>query len=426
MKHLKVLILFLTAFAMAFQSSATDRIVADGGQGGAFSTINAAINAAAAGDRILIYPKSGGSPYTENIIINKNLQLLCAEEGKYYGVNGAVNIDGATMPANGQVTIIGMNLQNGNISAISTANSGGKTRVNILGCRLDNGNINFYSYYYYNLNISGDSLKNGIIQLRFGKVIGCYIQNQNQSGSHNIYVYDDAAYTEDSVLIVGNHIITCPTNGYAVGIYWQSTTQYQYIANNYIQCGNTNGYSGGIYIYTNKNSLGGRNTVINNTIYSTGYIWMGIYEYSLYTNSYNDVYNNLILSNLTSGNYGIYWITTSSFNTASYNYITSSTGGMVGLANDGTNNFSSNSYGLINAANGSLMAGADAIDAGYSDSAYYDLDITPNDVGCYGGSFSFAQFHPMNLGASRVTYMLAPRRVTIGQSVNIKAEAFDR
>lgn len=426
MKNMKLLIALLAIIAAAPFARATDRIVADGGQGGAFPTINAALTAASAGDRILIYPKSGGSPYTENIVINKNIQLLCAVEGKYFGVNGAVNVDGASMPANGVVTIIGMNLQNGNISSISQANAGGKTKVNILGCRLDNGIINFYSSHYYDLNASSDSLKNGVIQFRYGKVIGCYIQNQTVTSTHNIYVTSDAVSTNDSILIIGNHIITCPQNGYNAGIYWESTTQFHYIANNYIKCGNTNGYSGCIFIYTNKPSLAGRNTVVNNTLYSAGYMWMAIYEYSLYSNSYNDVFNNLIMSTLSSSYGGIYWGTTSSFNAMSYNYIKSTTGGLTGLANDGTNNLNTNAASFFDADNGSLLAGADAINAGYGDSAFYDLDVTRNDVGCYGGSFSFGQFHPMNLGASRITYMLAPRRVTIGQSVNIKASAFDR
>ncbi len=426
MKKLKLQILLFGVIASQQLALATDRIVADGGQGGAFSTITQAINASVANDRILVYPKSGGSPYTENIVINKNIQILCAVEGKYFGVNGAVNIDGASMPANGIITIIGMNLQNGNIASISQANSGGKTKVNILGCRLDNGIINLYSYHYYDLTASADSLMNGAIQFRFGRVIGCYIRNQSLASTHNIYVTSDAVNTNDSILIVGNHILTCPVSGYAAGIYWESSTQFQFISNNYIRCMNTGGYSGGMYIYTNKNSLSGRNTIINNTIYSSGYLWMGIYEYSLYTGSYNDLYNNLILSNLTSGNYGIYWITTSSFNSASYNFIKSSTGGMYGLANNGTNNYNTNAYSFFDENTGQLLAGADAIDAGYSDSAFYDLDITPNDVGCYGGSFSLAQFHPMNLTGSRVTYMMAPRRVVIGQAVNIKANSFDR
>lgn len=123
MKKLKLQILLFGVIASQQLAFATDRIVADGGQGGAFSTITQAITASVANDRILVYPKSGGSPYTENIVINKNIQILSAVEGKYFGVNGAVNIDGASMPVNGSVTIIGMNLQNGNISAISQANS---------------------------------------------------------------------------------------------------------------------------------------------------------------------------------------------------------------------------------------------------------------------------------------------------------------
>ena len=92
MKKLKLQILLFGVIASQQLAFATDRIVADGGQGGAFSTITQAITASVANDRILVYPKSGGSPYTENIVINKNIQILCAVEGKYFGVNGAVAI----------------------------------------------------------------------------------------------------------------------------------------------------------------------------------------------------------------------------------------------------------------------------------------------------------------------------------------------
>ena len=72
-----ITLLFITTSLFA-----TDRIVAEGGQGGAFASITEAINAAVSGDRILIYPKANGALYGENITItNKSIQLLSATEG---------------------------------------------------------------------------------------------------------------------------------------------------------------------------------------------------------------------------------------------------------------------------------------------------------------------------------------------------------
>ena len=65
------------------------------------------------------------------------------------------------------------------------------------------------------------------------------------------------------------------------------------------------------------------------------------------------------------------------------------------------------------------------INAGDPDPRYLDLDLTTNDVGCYGGSNSRANF-TTGMGSAVVGFMQAPRVVSQGDAVNISATGFDR
>jgi hypothetical protein len=106
----------------------------------------------------------------------------------------------------------------------------------------------------------------------------------------------------------------------------------------------------------------------------------------------------------------------------SYNYLAPS-GALFGIVNNGTNNLSSNT--TINITSGQINTGSDAINGGSPDLVNYDLDLTVNDVGAYGGSFSLSNFHPIT-GAARVYFVKAPKAVLQSGTLNIKAEAFDR
>jgi len=65
------------------------------------------------------------------------------------------------------------------------------------------------------------------------------------------------------------------------------------------------------------------------------------------------------------------------------------------------------------------------IDGGHPDPRYLDLDLTTNDVGCYGGSNSRANF-TTPMGSAVVGFLQAPRVVSQGEDVNITTTGFDR
>lgn len=129
-------------FSSIQNTTATDLVVAAGGSGGAYASIGAAITAANPGDRIIVYPQAGGSSFLEGTLtITKSLQILSANEGAYYAVDGQINITPAT--AGCSITIIGMKLFTGNITATAAAPVGARCVVNILNDSLAQGGIGF-------------------------------------------------------------------------------------------------------------------------------------------------------------------------------------------------------------------------------------------------------------------------------------------
>lgn len=419
--------MLLGLLTYVFTSKAVDRIVADGGSGGAFATISDALSAASAGDRILVYPKSGGVAYAEMVNITFPVQILCATEAQRFSLVGDITV-GALSGSNASVTLSGINIITGNISTNNHAATTGRCKVNILGCRLESGYINF-SYNNWDMNIAADSLLNGYVKFRHGKLIGNFIASSSPSNyNYVVEVTSESTPTSDSVLIMSNILYGSAANAYNAGISWSSTTHYFQIHNNYIYVRNVSGYGGGMYITDSRYSLSGTNSIINNTIYSSTYLWMGIYSYyyGIFNSSNREILNNLVLCSVSSAYNAIYLGGNPTINSISYNFASSATGGLNGSVNDGTNNFSSNAFTGFNVNTGEISLASDAVNAGYPDSTYFDLNLTRNDVGAYGGSYTLAQFHPMNLGNARVTFMRAPRRVLVGQSVNVRAEGFDR
>ena len=405
-------IFFIFASQMGF---AIDRIVADGGAGGAYATITEAIDAASTNDRIIIYPKAGGVPYGENLTItNKSLQLLSALEGQRWTLNGNINFNPTIV---GQtLTIIEASILNGNITTSGNAPAGNRAKVRILESKLQNGSI-LFDYNNYDMNISRDSLMNGRIVMRYGKITGNYINYNNTTGSV-IAVNTDNSASNDSLYIVGNKIAYAGFYyyEYTAGISWNSTSQFAYISNNYISS-SASGYYGsfGVYIGNNATSATGKNAILNNTLICGGG------QHAVYIqahNSYNAVYNNAI--NSTSG---IYSNTLSTFDLVSYNHLTQSviSSALTNILQDGTNVLGAT---FTYSSNGQVLTGS-PINGGYPDAAYYDLDLSVNDAGCYGGSYSRANFVGNSAGAV-ASFMTAPRRVLAGQSITIQGEGYDK
>jgi hypothetical protein len=412
---------------------AADLCVNESGSGGCFSTITAAIAAANDGDRILIQPKAGNAPYVEVLNINKSIQLLSNQEGVMWGLAGTVTIT----PAIGRnISILHMRSNTGNITASGNSPAGPRCKVNIMNCELLNGYINF-NYDNFNVNVVSTIISNGYVALKYGNIIGNDMTAADNNGLfYNpvttysfIYLGTDAVSTNDTLYIVGNKMRCNAANVCNVsysGITLNSTSQYFYLSNNLWLLPNAGSSCSagitGVYINNVKNSSIGQNNIINNTFYSTNSSYFyGIYITNHPANGTTNLLNNLIL-NTSSGTWinSVYVSSNSGVISASYNY---SDDLFYNLVNNGTNNLNSNS--TINTSTGQINTGSDGINGGFPDLTYYDLDLTVNDVGAYGGSFSLTNFHPIT-GAARVYFVKAPRAVLQSGTLNIKAEAFDR
>jgi hypothetical protein len=126
---------------------------------------------------------------------------------------------------------------------------------------LESGAISFDANYF-DCNISNNTLLSGYIGFRFGKVIGNSV-TQLYGCSHAIYISTDAVATNDINYIVGNSVIMneyhwCGTS--IGGILNSSTTQFFYIANNFVDTNAT--YHIGIYIAGTKDSNANKNCVL--------------------------------------------------------------------------------------------------------------------------------------------------------------------
>ena len=87
--------LLLGLFALcALSARATDRLVVPGGGGGTFATIQSAIDASSAGDRILVSP----AVYTEDLVIVRGMELLSNNASQRFTVNGHVDVGTVSGP----------------------------------------------------------------------------------------------------------------------------------------------------------------------------------------------------------------------------------------------------------------------------------------------------------------------------------------
>ncbi len=425
MKNLFTSSLLLAALALA---PATQALAADltVGPGGTHATIGAAITAAADGDRILVKPKA--VPYGETLTITKSLTIACADEGDLFNCVG----DWTFSPSSAQkkLTIIGMRNLAGDVSAGIAGPGVGRSSITLLGSVIK-GDIDFNTNNY-NLTVAADSIY-GHVFFRYGKVIGNYVDGSNEN--QVIYTTDESVpVSTDSIWVVGNKVRGNNTNAHSA-IELSSSQHYIYCVNNYlILNANSNKVNYGFYMSAQRaaTASGGVNTMANNTVNDQGNNNFTAGRYGFYINSplnNTAVVANLVVSNNANGNGANVFQQVGGVNnyTFAYNIVRGYTFGVT-VPNNGTN--LTTSTATINLATGA--GGAGAVNTGPTDPEYTDLDLSRGDVGCFGGSFSLANFHPFvsataaNNRGGRVYLLRAPRAIQQGGSIQVKADGFDR
>lgn len=392
-KYLVLLMSFIS-IAITGTVSAADLVVQEAGPVGTYASIGAAVTASTDGDRIIINNTVSGFPWTEDILINKSLSFLSAVDNQRFTVQGNYTIQHA--PGR-EITIIGMDNVAGSISSIGNGSTT-RTIVNIMWCTLGLGGVNL-NHNYFELSLASCSLS-GNVTFQYGKVIGNYL-----AGNY-ISLSTDALAGTDSVHIVGNSSIG--------GINCNTSSHYVYVSNNDIGGGTSCVSIGLLKVGT------GTNIIRNNSLKS--------FTYGIRINSGVSgrllIYNNII-DDFSTAQYGILNQSVSLTNLiVSYNFLDASfdNGWFVGLTNDGTNTISS-SVG-INGNGSSSWTGT--IDGGNPGTADYDLDLTRNDPGCFGGSYSHTNFFPIDGTSSKVFYLQMPSEILVGGSNSVTGHSFDR
>lgn len=403
MKPFVVILLCLTTM---LSSEAADLYVNNSGQPDSYTTISAAIAAAAAGDRIFVSPFG---EYTEDLTITQDVTLASAAAGTSFNVVGSLTI---TCTPNMNVRVIGGSFSNSITAQTGSATLNDMANVYIVECKFSATN----GYDFVRMHVLFCDLSNNTIAIRHGEIRGnknCGLVSINDGPNAGI---------GDTLFIVGN---TLADNRY---INWNNDDNYFWIANNRID---TEGR--GLQIFKHHFNSVANNNIINNYIqggdnYSTSYQSpMYLSTPSNLDNIY--VYNNVIES--ASSNNGSYnrVIFVNSPYTGSiklyYNYLR-------GYNNGATQNAAEKIVGNITRGTDDPLLLVDldgrcteatCIDKGSPALQYYDIDMTRNDIGSYGGPYSIDNYMVAGAGKARVYDLDMPFEIWSGQTPQVKAKA---
>ncbi len=363
-----LLCLLLTCVITAVH--ATDRLVVPGGGGGTFSTIQSAIDAAASNDRILVAPAT----YTENLTIQKGLDILSNSATQRFTINGHVDIGTVSGPTTGPITISNARILNGVFWGSSTL----ITRLRLIECTVPGSFSTFHGFG--RLECFRDTI--GSLNLRNGLVAGCRITS----------LVLDERYADGDIptaLVVGSEIGSDPeanavefrSNGFAT------------VQNCIIR--------GLVRLDDPNNAAANDFTLINNTIIRTSVINAAVISESVDLETSLDV---VIRNNLVAGAGSIGTMPSGSI--VDHNLV-------VPLAQ-------------VNSTTGQPILPSAAVDGGDPNAIYTDLDLSRNDIGCYGGSLSYSQFNSALPATAIVAMVEVERRVVQGNGLNITGYGYDR
>jgi hypothetical protein len=398
---------------------ATDRVVQQAGPVGTYASIGAAITAAVDGDNIIINNRTDGLPWLENLSITKSLTFVSAVDNIQWWMEGTINI---AMAEGRTVTVVGLRntSSGGNITKSGTVPVN-RTAVNILNSDIA-GDITMGS----GINFYLGSSKAGAIVFTFGKLIGNDLQMVNCN--------PDPVVTEDVNMVIGNRIgyWTNPSNS---AYNHTNNTQYLFFSNNYVRGVTSQGSQ--ITALKNGSTI---NRVVNCVFTGSHATSYGPAVSALYISLSsatqlsieNSSFGGLYSSTYGAGSSGISIVSGSSYVTCTYNmYYNPSqlTGGTALSTSLGNFAVSASVAGSANInANGGFISGLSHVDAGNPSNSALDLDLSRNDIGVYGGSYSMANFLPLmnNVESSRVNYMNTPRIVNQGGTVNVQVIGYDK
>lgn len=404
---MKALFLSFFLFLSALSVSAADIYVNTSGQPGTYLTIQAAVTAATAGDRIFVSPYGF---YNETVSINKSLTIASSVSGVKFFNDGSYTITGAP----GQRVVI--------IGAVATGSMSGLTGTATV---INRSVVYFVDCEASVIQTNQDGQEGNIlfcktsssISIRYGKVIGC------ETLTNQIYVNDEPNIgIGDTIYVIGNRCWR---------LNWNNDDQYAYIANNYVNNTGTSGNSYAVRLQKMYYNSTNNNLFLNNTVLFKSVLcdYGGIWP----TNGLN--WSNLIVAN----NYVYYGNSGSSTcQNSLWPGVTTPTGSPpkcyynIGAAQNGVAaqfwgasnniNYQFQTEQTIDDETGAVLS-ALAIDAGMPSIDNYDIDLTRNNIGTYGGPHSYENYFNQAAGSARVFHLDIPFEIWSGTTPSVKAEA---
>lgn len=403
----------------AFNANSRVLVVKEYGVNATYSTIAAALSASLDNDTIVVYDKPSGQPWLENITIIKNLTFLHPNQGTRFKVPGEITI----VPKAGMdLYFIGWDLNGKSITATSTGSTAtitNRAKITVTDCiNVANINLNIdclESRVFYNqTNITGN------ISFRHGLVVANVI-------SGGIYVDPEGtiAAQNDSILIIGNKSRWCRVSTQEAGL----------IANNYFANDNANtswstlpGQGNTLLLLYHNQSESATFSIVNNTIVNAGTSSsshrMGIVfnGFGLMTNV--KILNNLIIASA-GATYGIWNYPTAStigIPFISHNFINA--GNITNFSGINELNYTTPFEGSIDAWGRAVSGSNQLINKGNYLGEYYDIDLTRNDIGTYGGPYTIDNYLTSGNGKGKVLYINIKHQLTnLNQILNVKGSA---
>jgi len=439
MRRLIVMLVMLAGSSLLF--SQTTRYVADG------ENLQSAINASASGDTIKVSKGVYGAiniTFKVHIVATDpvdSVQIISSGSAVQFNFNSVgATLTGFTITATNGIgvyslydvlisycKITGCGTSGADMSAgtllnctieNNTVGVNGNNNVNpqIIGCKIRNntGNgIDDFSGYASadSITSNGSGSDAGIDLWSGATVVGCVIKSNNGYG-----LYARSQFNNSTAFIYSNEISNNTLDGYQHNY---SNAENIKIYNNLIKDNGGNGIQWKADI-SNQTVIF---EIVNNVIYgNAGY---GVYfnDISGSTSIFNDVIlkNNIISANANgigkSATYNVSDIILS-YNdvvgNTNANYADGFTAGLHDISvdpqftNTATNDFT-------------LQAGSPCINAGIPQLSLYDLDRTRNDMGIYGGSFTWTNYFNNSSGALVAKYTLSDQAVIKGENITIQA-----
>ena len=411
---MKKIYLILFSLMIGFNLKAADLYVNSSGATGTYTSLTAAVQAANDGDRIII---STLMNLVENVTINKSVTVTSASAGTTFTLNGTMTIEAV---ANKEIRIIG-----GDISALSfssgTATDGTACKFYLVDSQVNTDiSANIYGLSFNMLYCEDDDLD---VDFKFGSLIGsklssfdlnsgagtaqndttyilankftseCNINNQD----HNYFVANNFFYMTDIQLKIN---YTKPSNSG-----WNNI-----LNNTFIRSNNSyNNYGNNLNFYNNRDytNINVYNNFFHHTYTSSSSNSRNkhIGSSDLYTDQYQPIIQYNVFSCYYPSSGGIYW--NSNLNSSNYN-----------------NYLESSSNYTYSTTDGKITVGANAINKGNPSIQYYDIDMTRNDLGTYGGPYTWENYHDTTSnGRGRVFNLDMPFEIWMGQTPTIKADA---